>query len=116
MNKERVEKTKKELLDLREEILKIINSEEKPPAYSREAADEIDQATTVIGAMMGAAVSSNYNENLRKVEEALRRIETGEYGICISCEKEIPAARLKILPFTLHCIECQQELEREGES
>ncbi len=112
MKPEKIERFKKDLLKLKAEIIKVIYGQEKN-SLSREAQDEIDQATELIEDMMGAAVSSNYKENLMKVEEALKRIEDGEFGICVSCGTEIPSARLNILPFTLYCIQCQEELERE---
>lgn len=114
MKQEKVEKTRKDLLTLRDEIIKVIRGQEKE-SLSREAVDEIDEATALTEDMMGAAVSSNYRENLKKVDEALKRIENGEYGMCENCGAEIPPARLKVLPFTLYCTQCQEELEREEE-
>lgn len=51
---------------------------------------------------------------LEEIEEALQRIESGEYGLCESCGAEIPEARLEALPHARHCIKCQEELERSG--
>ncbi len=43
---------------------------------------------------------------LAEIEASLRRMDTGEYGICVSCEAEIPVARLEALPWTRLCVEC----------
>lgn len=42
-----------------------------------------------------------------KIQEALRRLEEGEYGICESCGEEIGMARLKARPVTTLCIDCK---------
>jgi DnaK suppressor protein len=47
---------------------------------------------------------------LKMIEEALDRIEAGDYGICLSCEEPIPAKRLQALPWAKHCVSCQESL------
>ncbi len=44
---------------------------------------------------------------LSRLDEALRRIEKGEYGVCLGCGKQIPRARLKYVPHTRYCINCK---------
>ena len=53
------------------------------------------------------------SETLGRIDEALRRLEEGSYGVCIECGTEIPAVRLRALPFATRCLACQ---EREEES
>lgn len=48
-----------------------------------------------------------------KIQEALRRLDEGEYGICETCGREIGIARLKARPVTTLCIECKSEQEIE---
>jgi DnaK suppressor protein len=45
---------------------------------------------------------------LRMIEEALDRIEAGDYGICLGCEEQIPAKRLQAVPWAKFCVQCQQ--------
>jgi len=49
---------------------------------------------------------------LQMVEGALARIREGNFGECISCGKEINPKRLEAVPWTRHCIECQEKLEK----
>jgi DnaK suppressor protein len=56
--------------------------------------------------------SNNDRQLLQMVETALERIREGNFGECISCGKEINAKRLEAVPWTRHCIECQEKLER----
>lgn len=48
-----------------------------------------------------------------KIQEALRRLEDGDYGICESCGEDISIARLKARPVTTFCIDCKSVQEVE---
>jgi len=52
---------------------------------------------------------------LLRIDEALRRLEEGTYGICQDCDREIPAPRLKALPFATRCREDQERFETAQE-
>ena len=56
---------------------------------------------------------SQEQDALYEIEEALKRIEKGLYGICEMSNKRIPQARLEALPFARFTIECQQQYEKE---
>lgn len=49
---------------------------------------------------------------IRKIKEALQRIEDGEYGVCVSCGEEISEKRLIARPVATHCIDCKTEAEQ----
>lgn len=51
---------------------------------------------------------------LRKINAAIVAIRKGAYGTCLGCEKSIPIARLKALPYTTLCVKCQSEAEMNG--
>ena len=73
--------------------------------------DETDMANlshnrTIINAMTEARL-----RRLRSIEQALRRIDRGEYGSCKRCEKDIQTKRLAAMPWVTHCLRCQSELE-----
>lgn len=48
---------------------------------------------------------------IKKIKQALERIENGTYGICESCGEEISVKRLKARPVTTQCIECKAKEE-----
>ena len=56
--------------------------------------------------------SNNDRQLLQMVEGALLRMREGEFGECISCGREIDPKRLEAVPWTRHCIECQEKLEQ----
>ena len=45
---------------------------------------------------------------LREVQDALRRVEQGSYGVCHECEEPISAKRLDAIPWAKYCITCQE--------
>lgn len=53
------------------------------------------------------------SDQLAAVDAALSRLESGDYGICVSCGCEIPEARLVATPTVQTCIPCQERIERE---
>ncbi|HUF62484.1 MAG TPA: TraR/DksA C4-type zinc finger protein [Verrucomicrobiales bacterium] len=57
---------------------------------------------------------SQEQDALYEINEALKRIENGHYGICEVSGKPIPEPRLRALPFARLTVECQSQLERDN--
>jgi DnaK suppressor protein len=47
---------------------------------------------------------------LREISDALHRIETGQYGVCLECEEAISTKRLEALPWARYCVTCQEAI------
>ncbi|MFN0171015.1 MAG: TraR/DksA family transcriptional regulator [Bryobacteraceae bacterium] len=45
---------------------------------------------------------------LRQIQEALDRIQSGDFGLCLSCERPIPPKRLEAIPWAKYCVRCQE--------
>lgn len=73
----------------------------------KELADPADKATReeIIGLMLRA--SDREGKLLRKIEEALQRLDDDEYGYCESCGEEIGVRRLEARPTATLCIDCK---------
>ena len=52
--------------------------------------------------------------NKDSIIKALEKMEEGTYGICESCEEEIPIKRLRAIPDAKFCIACQSQMEKKG--
>lgn len=52
------------------------------------------------------SIEQNTTDLLGKVQNALRRIESGGYGICERCGKAIPVERIDALPYSTFCVDC----------
>ncbi len=50
---------------------------------------------------------------ITKIDEAMKRIEDGSYGLCEECEEEIGVERLKARPVTTLCIDCKAAQEAQ---
>jgi RNA polymerase-binding transcription factor DksA len=57
---------------------------------------------------------SSDQDAVYEIEEALKRIEKGTYGVCELTNKVIPKARLEAIPWTRFTVESQAQLEKEG--
>lgn len=60
-------------------------------------------------------ISYSEGEILREINEAIKKIENGKYGICENCGKNISKKRLKAIPYARYCIRCKQEMEKSEE-
>ena len=112
MDNKDLEKFKKKLLKLKTEILIIIEDQENP-SDAKDAMDEVDRATEMVGETMGSLMSTSFKKNLSRINEALAKLENNQFGSCIECGQDISLKRLDILPVAEFCISCQTELEND---
>ena len=68
--------------------------------------------TQIFDQSLALALLQNEAETIQKIDEAIERIEAGTFGICEACERPIPKARLKALPFAKLCVKCMEKEER----
>ena len=47
---------------------------------------------------------------LRMVEEALDRLDSGDYGVCLACDEPIAEKRLMALPWARYCVKCEEDM------
>jgi len=50
------------------------------------------------------------NKRFHDIDIVLKRIDKGTYGTCRRCNKTIPAKRLALIPETMHCVSCEEEM------
>jgi len=81
---------------------------------SETSGDVVDLALDSAHDEISSQLAEVESRELANIEKALERMRNGEYGLCESCEKPIPLARLQALPYATLCIQCQREAEKEG--
>ena len=113
MDKKKLESFKKRLetrqVELRRTVTRI---EQDGRTADDEATQDIaDRAASSYNKEFLFHQSNNDRQLLALVEGALERIREGSFGECISCGNEINPKRLEAVPWTRHCIECQETLE-----
>lgn len=69
-----------------------------------------DIATEINDMEKGMAFKQNEVHILKKIDNALLRIEEHKYGICKQCGKPINEERLEFIPYAENCVECQERL------
>ena len=116
------DRQKARLLDLRDHFLDQMQSVAQDSLRSRAENNE----ASAVGQHQADAGSDAYEKDfalsllsqeqdaLYEIEEALKRIEIGSYGICEMSNRPIPHARLEAIPFARFTVECQQQLEKEN--
>lgn len=70
--------------------------------------DSEEQAQQTENDEVLSALEEGAIRELRGIDRALARIDSGDYGICSACGREIAAARLRAIPDTELCIECAE--------
>lgn len=72
-----------------------------------------DVATDNYDREFSLGIASNERQLLYELDDALKRIEDGSYGLCEECKRVITKTRLKAIPYTRHCLSCQEKREKK---
>ena len=75
--------------------------------------DEYDLATISQNRELLYDLYESDLQRLRSIQEALKTIDTGQYGECVHCGEDIKEKRLIAVPWTKFCIRCQEATETE---
>lgn len=100
------------LTEMREDLMDSVHQKQEDERTDQEVGDEADVATQSAERELLFELSDNERQMLDAIEAALRKINTGRYGICESCGKKIPRERLKVMPQARYCVNCQVRFER----
>jgi len=110
MNRKQVAKYQKLLEAKRAELLTRVQaaraSEQERGA--EDAPDLGDRALSTQTRDLRYSLSTGERDILRRIDEALDRIEALNYGECLHCGKKVQQARLEAVPWARHCIDCQE--------
>ncbi len=114
MDKKKLDIFKKRLEDRQRELRHTVSrtAQDGREADLESAQDVADRAAQSYNKEFLFHQSNNERQLLQMVEEALDRIREGTFGECVSCGSEINPKRLEAVPWTRHCIECQEKLEQ----
>jgi RNA polymerase-binding transcription factor DksA len=72
-----------------------------------------DQGSDTFDQTMSLSLADVERSRIREIDDALKRIEEGTFGVCMHTGKRIPADRLEQVPWTKYTIEAARELERK---
>ena len=101
----RKEQIEKNLAGVQEEITEL---------QGQELNDEGDLASASSDSLVENAIISQQQKELSEIQNALAKIESGDYGICEMCEEPIGFQRLKVKPHAVYCIDCREIVEKSN--
>jgi DnaK suppressor protein len=114
LTKEQLEYFRVKLLNWKIELLK--ESEETINTLSREKSmesDSIDTACNVINQTIELRTKDRFRKLIKKIEDAIQRIDDDTYGYCEETGRPIGVDRLEARPIATLCIEAQEQHERK---
>ncbi len=117
-------KQKKRLLALRDAMLDSMNGVAQDNLRSRAEGNEAsafgmhqaDAGSDAYDRDFALNLLSQEQDALYEIDEALKRIDAGTYGVCEMSGKPINHERLEAIPFTRYTVECQSQLERQNKA
>ena len=117
-------KQKKRLLALRDAMLDSMNGVAQDNLRARAEGNEAsafgmhqaDAGSDAYDRDFALNLLSQEQDALYEIDEALKRIELGTYGICEMSGKPINHERLEAIPFTRFTVECQSQIERQNKA
>src|SRR3989338_494295 len=114
-------KYKKLLIKIREDIAGDIKHIAKESLKSqKESSGDLsgysfhmaDMASDSYDRELSLNIAGEEQEIVYEIDEALKRIEEGKFGHCLSCDKKIPKKRLNAVPYAKYCIQCKSKEEK----
>jgi DnaK suppressor protein len=118
MDEKKIQKFRQRLLEEYQKLIRSINrnrlAEEAIKLENTE--DEGDLATISHNKELLYNLHESDFQRLKSIQEALKRMDRGEYGECVRCGEDINEKRLMAVPWATLCIQCQEEAEKESAS
>lgn len=100
---------KQKLIDKKTELQALLCSSRestKPVELDQASVGRLSRMDAMQVQAMALAAEERRREELQRIEAAFKRIESGDFGFCISCDEEIALKRLELDPTILTCIRC----------
>jgi DnaK suppressor protein len=108
-----MEKLKKTLLDMRNDILADVNqtSDSSKNMGSDGVQDIGDVSSNTYNRQILLRLNDGQRLRMKDIDDALDRVKDGEYGLCIDCGEPINMKRLEVRPQARYCVDCKTDLE-----
>jgi DnaK suppressor protein len=115
MNLKTLESFKKELA-LKKDQLKALQSQTRKNEVEKDAdlKDVIDRSDAEEAWFAKERMNQHWQLELLRIDNALNRIDSGNFGFCADCDEEIPLKRLRVRPDATLCLNCQESNEKES--
>ncbi len=81
------------------------------PKRGKEPLDKVAHLNFKLEQSIHIQRDKELTKRLNRLKQAYLRIDRADYGICQECEEDIPMERLKLMPESLYCVDCMNELK-----
>ena len=113
MEEKQLQKFKTQLEDMKAKIMDDVEQTlTDMTTQSGNIPDPNDRATVESDRNFELRIRDRERKLMNKVEEALLRIDEGEYGVCEECGEDISIKRLEARPVAKYCIDCKTKQEQ----
>ena len=109
--KEFLEKMRKKLLEKDREITDQLTNQAHDRVFEGQVKDSADEAFSLSMEKLQNSIEKTEIDEIKLIEQAIVRIDKGEYGLCIDCSEPIADQRLNHSPYAARCIVCQENIE-----
>jgi DnaK suppressor protein len=108
MKESDIEKYRSILERLRSELQKQLSSSEdgSRPIAPDNAIGRLTRVDAMQSQQMALAMRQQNQLRLQRIDQALRFIEKGRYGVCVKCGEDISESRLSVVPESVLCVKC----------
>ena len=116
MNETKIASFRTKLEEIRFAIGGEVQEKYKSPQdhLTEQVTDIADDAVQSYERQLMMGLGEKEFEKLRLVEEAIEKLDEGQYGICLECEELISEERLTVIPFASHCVDCLEIIEKKN--
>ncbi len=106
------ERLRKVLIEMRERLTGQVSALKSESLTRSDEVNVEEDGTDAFDRQFALTLASSENDAVFEIDEALHRMEAGEFGNCEECGGKVEMARLRAIPFVRNCIGCQSELEK----
>ena len=123
LNKDQIKQLRQLLITERAKLAEEIKSIARDASTSpRDASGDLsaytvhmaDMAADTYDRELSMNIASSEQQMLYEIDDALKRLDDGSYGVCQQCNQPIAMSRLKAVPSASLCIECQRSKEKKS--
>lgn len=105
-------KIKHSLLTRKADMIDQLSKHSHEKVSDGQVQDSGDEALSLSMEKLQNSLQQNEIDEIRLIDEALTRLDRGEYGLCVECSEPISDRRLENFPYAARCIICQEAFEQ----
>ncbi len=107
-----LEKIKQNLTTRKADMTNQLTKHSSEKVSDGQVQDSGDEALSLSMEKLQNSLQRSEIDEIRLIDDALSRLDRGEYGLCVDCSEPISDRRLENFPYAARCIVCQEAFEQ----